>query len=541
MTSPLQSLLCPESGSGAPRVSLPNDIPQNYIHQGAAAIRSTTATLQSILSSRRLPPQGLSPSQIRLILSELSLMDSNNNPNNVGVGEREGRIYSSLIESRSYGLSHGVGRSGDLSEPQPKAAGSSVLAGMATVLAGDALKVAGLDFAQGKTGGGLLIVPCCTGMTLALTLATIRLAESGRAAAAGKAAGEAEGGGAEVYPVRDDVPPKSVVLWSRIDQKSCVKAVQSLGLTLLVVPTKKCPDSASPDADGLTTDVDAFKSLLYEIGGPSKVLALISTTSCFAPRLPDDVVAVASFAALHSLPHVVNDAYGLQCPATCLALNRAARTGRVDAVVCSLDKNFLVPVGGALVFGPRKDVVDGVAANYPGRASAAPALDLFVTLLEMGEAGYRGLLDRRVAMLEGFREGLARVAAKHGERVLQCKGNTISFGVTLCTIPDEHCGMLGSMLFSRCCSGCRVVVKGSTKDVGGVKFKGFGSSHDEYGVTYLTAACAIGMKEEEAKEFFDRLDKCFADVKKKISKKDKKDKGGGGGGGGGENGGGEAV
>jgi O-phospho-L-seryl-tRNASec:L-selenocysteinyl-tRNA synthase len=392
-------------------------------------------------------------------------------------------------------------------------------------------------------------VPCCTGLTLALTLSSIRCSELDRMRREGQKAAEGDVEAAtpppadcNPYPQRDDILPKSVVLWSRIDQKSCVKAVQSLGLTLLVVPTKKCSDAAaSPaDADGLSTDIDAFKSLLHSIGGPSKVLAFISTTSCFAPRLPDDVASVASLAATHSIPHVVNDAYGLQCPATCRALNRAARLGRLDAVVCSLDKNFLVPVGGALVFGPRKDVVNGIAANYPGRASAAPALDLFVTLLEMGEAGYRGLRDKRGAMLDGFRVGLERVAAKHGERVLQCRSNTISFGITLATIPDEFCGMLGSMLFSRCCSGCRVVVKGSTKDVGGLKFKGFGSSHDEYGVTYLTAACAIGMREEEAREFFDRLDKCLADVKKKIEKKAKKDKVVGSGGGGGGGGGGEA-
>jgi O-phospho-L-seryl-tRNASec:L-selenocysteinyl-tRNA synthase len=45
----------------------------------------------------------------------------------MGVGEREGRVFSSLVQGRYFGLSHGQGWSGNLKEIQPKAAGSSVL------------------------------------------------------------------------------------------------------------------------------------------------------------------------------------------------------------------------------------------------------------------------------------------------------------------------------------------------------------------------------------------------------------------------------
>jgi O-phospho-L-seryl-tRNASec:L-selenocysteinyl-tRNA synthase len=37
-------------------------------------------------------------------------MDSNNGINHIGIGEREGRIYSNLVKSRNYGLIHGIGR-----------------------------------------------------------------------------------------------------------------------------------------------------------------------------------------------------------------------------------------------------------------------------------------------------------------------------------------------------------------------------------------------------------------------------------------------
>ena len=67
----------------------------------------------------------------------------------------------------------------------------------------------------------------------------------------------------------------------------------------------------------------------------------------------------------------------------------------VDLVVQSADKNFMVPVGGAIVAGPQSSIVDAVSQLYPGRASVSAALDLFVTLLEMGSQGYRSLLAKR--------------------------------------------------------------------------------------------------------------------------------------------------
>lgn len=71
-------------------------------------------------------------------------MDSNNFPSNVGVGEREARVACPLIARRHYRLAHGVGRSGDITAEQPKAAGSSLLAKLGAALAGDAIRLAGL-------------------------------------------------------------------------------------------------------------------------------------------------------------------------------------------------------------------------------------------------------------------------------------------------------------------------------------------------------------------------------------------------------------
>ena len=78
---------------------------------------------------------------------------------------------------------------------------------------------------------------------------------------------------------------------------------------------------------------------------------------------------------------------------------------------------------------------------------------------------------------------------------------------------------LGSMLFSRAVSGTRIVARGGSKTIGGHTFAGYGAHVDDYGSTYLTAACAIGMEEEEIGTFVARLDKALVDFAKQAAKK----------------------
>lgn len=66
---------------------------------------------------------------------------------------------------------------------------------------------------------------------------------------------------------------------------------------------------------------------------------------------------------------------------------------------------------------------------------------------------------------------------------------------------------LGSMLFTRCVSGTRVVPRGQKKTVAGVDFTGYGASVDGYPHDYMTAACALGLSEAELDEFVVRLEK----------------------------------
>jgi len=341
---------------------------------------------------------------------------------------------------------------------------------------------------------------------------------------------------------------RDVVLWSRIDQKSCYKAVLSAGLTCIIVPTTN-----STTTDQVITNLTALSDLMSTYS--DRILAVLSTTSCFAPRVSDQVDEIAKLCHERNVAHVVNNAYGLQCEKTCKLINRACVVGRVDAMICSTDKNFLVPVGGAIVTSPNERVIQTVGKVYAGRASAAPILDLFITLLSMGLNGYRRLLDRRKALVVRFEERLAEVAAKYGERPLRCPNNTISFGMTLDTLAAgvysnisssssssssssnnneaddienlhkkraEITSLFGSMLFTRCISGTRVVSRHQNKIIGGQEFVGFGSSTDRFPHAYLTAACAVGLSGGELEEFFVRLDKCFKDFFAKRKKEEKR-------------------
>eukprot|EP00980_Cylindrotheca_fusiformis_P028457 scaffold22600_cov195-Cylindrotheca_fusiformis.AAC.1 len=296
------------------------NIPKTHATVGIANLIGTNKQYRSLFVNRRLPECGWSDVQIQNLLFLFSILDTNNKTMATGgdgegeesrwcgVGEREGRVYSSLVAQRHFGLSHGMGRSGDITEPQPKAAGSSALVKLTLLIALDALRRGSGLNPKGPAAHGILL-PLCTGMSMSLLLSSLRSPEN---------------------------QDKNIVLWSRIDQKSCFKAIASAGLQCVVVPTKM-------NGDEVVTDIEAMEVALA--GHGEKVLAIITTTSCFAPRVPDAVDEVAKLCAKANVYHVINNAYGLQCSKTSKLINRACVVGRVDAIVCSTDKNFLVPVG----------------------------------------------------------------------------------------------------------------------------------------------------------------------------------------------------
>ena len=55
-------------------------------------------------------------------------------------------------------------------------------------------------------------------------------------------------------------------------------------------------------------------------------------------------------------------------------------------------------------------------------------MDIFITLLSLGVNGYKNLIGQRKEMYKYLKEELSKVAAKHGEKILDTKNNPISIG-----------------------------------------------------------------------------------------------------------------
>ena len=353
-------------------------------------------------------------------------MDSNNNPNNIGVGEREARIFSSLIltQNLAAGSGHGVGRSGDISASQPKAGGMSIIALLAGRFLVDVIR-RGSGLGKEVCGEGV-ILPVCTGMGLMLSCMALRGIEDS------KDSKESSGGDGQYG--HGNAVRKNVILWCRCDQKSVLKGLKTAGFEVVVVDTVgRCQDgegdASEDDSDGVTTDLNQLEALI-QTHTTDRILAIVTTTSCFAPRLPDNIPAVAKLSRKYSIYHVVNSAYGLQCQSVIQKLLKKACAQATDrrspygvtCVVSSLDKNFLVPVGGSVVYGPQSAIIKEVGKCYPGRGQGQHVVNLLVTLLEMGLEGYTMLLSDRESRLARFRNGIDAIARKFGERGIRTFG-----------------------------------------------------------------------------------------------------------------------
>ena len=107
---------------------------------------------------------------IRCLLNKMAVMDSNNFQNNTGVGEREGRIYSSLVKQKNFDMGHGIGRSGDVNALQPKAVGSSLMVKLCKAMTLNVLrKVIGLSCIN-----DCIVLPFATGMSITLTMLALK-------------------------------------------------------------------------------------------------------------------------------------------------------------------------------------------------------------------------------------------------------------------------------------------------------------------------------------------------------------------------------
>ena len=370
-----------------------------------------------------------------------------------------------------------------------QAAGSSLLVKLTNILTKHALLLAGMGEVKAVT-----VLPVATGMAITLTLLALKTKRPQTA---------------------------KFVLWPRIDQKTCLKAVVSAGLQPVVIENLLVGDQLSTDVHGIEAQVEKL--------GADNILCVVTTTSCFAPRGADDLVAVAKLCSSSGIGHIVNNAYGVQSAALCKLITSAWRKGRVDAVVQSTDKNFMVPVGGAVIAaGPKSScLIEAVNETYPGRASLSPLLDLLITLLHWGQNGWQRVLQEREDLYSYAKEQLEHVAAEVQERVLHTPDNPISLGFTLTKLQltadkaimsgkmAKHVSFLGSMLFRRCVSGTRVVARGTQQTVAGIEFPGFGAHYDAYPCDYLTVAAGLGTSKQEILSFLSKLRQSYAEIQKR--------------------------
>ncbi|TPP63611.1 O-phospho-L-seryl-tRNASec:L-selenocysteinyl-tRNA synthase [Fasciola gigantica] len=531
-----------------------------YVMRSRERLTSVRKTFERVLKEGRLPEQGFPESNIEAFFLQLSSMDSNNWEDSVGVGEREGRVLLNLIRRRHFGLIHGIGRSGDIAAIQPKAAGSSVVNRLTNQLLLDWLRKSGAP-----STAHCFLTPMATGMSLTLSLLTLRKRRPTGA---------------------------RYVLWPRIDQKSCFKCILASGL--IPIPIEPYCGTTDPKrsaecCDQLGTDMAALNEAICQptqyilkhwpeaahaqgiteadtaIDGPTNVVCVLSTTLCFAPRVPDRLHAITKLCLAHGVSHLINNAYGVQSP-RCMRMiescgklllslardsspvgteptsggdSRVEKTSidqPIDLLyVQSTDKNLLVPVGGAIVAGFDKDLVSEVAKTYPGRASATPSIDVLATLLHLGSSGWIDLIERRSACFNRLRDGLQSIAQSHGLRLMRTEDNPISLAVSLnelCDVISEgddiatsakklRClTQLGAQLFTQGCSGVRVVLPATASDalsLGGYKFPGFASHCSRSRVAYINAAAAIGQTVTEVDTFLSRLDKAFTQFRKAQS------------------------
>ena len=453
-------------------------IGKSYNQIGKELMSSHENIFQNILNTRSIPDEPLNQNTINYILNYISNMDSNNGPYHIGIGEREGRIISNLVNQRNYGLVHGIGRSGNISDLQPKACGSSLLVQLTNSLLKNLLKSIGMSFIK-----DIIILPFATGMALTLSYLTLRLLK----------------------------PKAKYIIWSRIDQKTCLKCIITSGFEPLIInpiPNKK-------NDYEIETDIEQIKAVIDKYG-VDNILCITSTTSCFAPRCYDNIEEISKICYEKKIFHVINNAYGIYCTKIIDLLNKADKIGDISLIVSSTDKNFMVPVGGSFIYSSNEDLVQKIKKNYPGRASISPIIDLFITFLEMGKNKYKALIKERKEKYDILIKKMEKVAIKFGEKIIAMNGNKISILFTLKNIVEKSGNKdakeIGSMCFNRQISGVRIITssKGEKKNIGGYDFLNYGSSCDDYKyLPYMTFSCAIGIKDEEIDGFVNKIDKIF--------------------------------
>nr|MDO8083263.1 O-phosphoseryl-tRNA(Sec) selenium transferase [Candidatus Sigynarchaeum springense]MDO8116365.1 O-phosphoseryl-tRNA(Sec) selenium transferase [Candidatus Sigynarchaeota archaeon] len=442
------------------REKLKDLMEKGILERGLMILDDQLDDIKQLFEHRCIPEHGWTARQINFLLTLLSSMDTDKDEAAARVGEREGRTASEYVLSLAAGFAHGVGRSGDISAVQPKAAGGSLLHILANRVATSLIKGIGLPAVDTS-----MVLPLASGMSIALCLAAIHRAWM------------------EQTP--GDPWQRTEVIYPRVDHKSPLKGIELAGFRPVVV-------EGHLDGDAVIVPVEAVKNSIT-----SKTAAILSTTAFFPPRSTDDIKGIAKLAKDAGIPHVVNNSYGLQSDAYLKLLRGAMEAGRIDYIVQSTDKNFLTPVGGAVICSQFKDRIESVGRSYAGRATAQPIVQFLAAALTYGLAGYKKLMVEQKEHRATLQKHAENFAGRTGQRVLRVD-NPVATAVTLEGLPRD----IGGKLYTLRVTGPRAVFPGE-----------FGSCIDTYPVAYMTLNAGIGAKREDLDRVGEKMEKLASQLK----------------------------
>jgi O-phospho-L-seryl-tRNASec:L-selenocysteinyl-tRNA synthase len=435
-----------------------SSIPENMLNRGQLVLNTFLKPIKILFEQKNVPKEPWSDEQIIFLLQILSNMDTDKDPQASRVGEREARIASKLHLKTSGGFCHGIGRSGFLTAPQPKAPGGSIMYEISNYLARNFLKNFGLPNIKEA-----IVVPLSTGMSLALCLGALRFREE---------------------------PNKNKILLPRIDHKSILKAIDLMGFEPKIINGKVYNDAVRVPIEDIKANLD------------EKCFAIISITSFFPPREHDDIKEISKFANENGLIHIIINAYGVQSPEWMKLIRSAIDSGRVDAIIQSTDKNFLTPVGGAIVASPAKDVITKISQAYAGRASATPIVNFLISMLSLGINGYQNLLDEQKRNRTLLEEKLKDVADKINEKILDVF-NPVAVALSLKNLKNEQLYALGGALYNLRVTGPRVYNPFEDN---------FGVCCDDYHTPYIVMNAAIGSTKSDILKAVERFVKAYNQI-----------------------------
>jgi O-phospho-L-seryl-tRNASec:L-selenocysteinyl-tRNA synthase len=420
-------------------------IPKSIFDRGLTVLGTESKPIKLLFEQRRVPREGWKDVQIEQLLYLLSSMDSDKDSKAARLGEREGRVASPTVSRLAGGFHHGIGRSGNLTEAQPKAAGGSVMYYLANKLATDALKRLGVSNIKKA-----VVFPMATGMTLALALCATR-----------------------------DLTKRSEVVYPQVDHQAPLKAIHLAGLQERIIEGKVYGDAVNVPTEEVEKAVN------------EKTAAILSTAIFFTPREPDKIKDIAKIAKEKNVPHIINNAYGVQSREIMKLVKGAIDAGRVDAIVQSTDKNFLTPVGGAIVASPNEEFLDAISETYAGRATAAPIVQFLAAILSIGLEGYERLRNQQGENRRFLESSLKEVAERHAQRVLNVY-NPISVAMTL---EGRNPKKIGRALYTARVNGARAFGKNE-----------FGVCCPQYISSYINFDAGLGLQKEEIILATERLD-----------------------------------